>query len=97
MYVVTQTCNFDYEKNAWICETEKDAENLLHEKWEDYYNTEIAEGFGDLDEAQCYHEDDYATVTWYNGDRTEFHMIEIETLKYEETNRVWNGTTWVRE
>ena len=72
-YLVIMVHNFEndtpaYEFQEW--EYEK-AKEYLQKMWEDYYNTEIAEGSW-LDESRCYHEDEYAVVTWVDGCRTEF-------------------------
>ena len=60
MYVVTQTGNLDYDKKAWLCNTREEAEKLLEEKWEDYFNEALAElpfeCVNGLVEDDCYHE-----------------------------------------
>ena len=85
MFVVTRTYTFDPESRAALFSDKESALCYMRWLWEDYYNEEIAEG-GDLNELECYFEDDYARITWHDGDRAEFHMIpigcaDIDTVK----------------
>ena len=77
MFVVTKTHNFDPETEATLFDNIEDAISYLQWIWEDYYNREILEGEGDLLESECYHEEDYAKVTWEDKCVTEFHLMEI--------------------
>lgn len=56
------------------------AKAYLHWLWEDYYNTQLAEG-AELNEKECFHEESYAKITWDNGDYTEFILtydVEVD-------------------
>lgn len=71
IWIVIMVQSFDSETPCYYFDTEKAAQDYMQTMWEDYYNTELAEG-SDLDEALCYHEDDYAKVTFSDGDKVEF-------------------------
>lgn len=73
MYAVTIVHSFDTDAPMVLFnDSEYDkAKAYLHWLWEDYYNTEIAED-SKLFEFGCYHEDEYAKVTWEDGECTEF-------------------------
>ena len=75
-YVFVKTHSFDPETEATKFTDYRKAAAYLHWYWEDYLNTEIAEG-SDLDEDRCYHENDFAKVTWDDGEYTEFNVIEL--------------------
>ena len=75
-YVVTKTHNFDVETEAVKFTDYRKATAYLHWYWEDYYNNEII-AQSHLKEDECYHEEDYAKVTWEDGDYTEFNIMEI--------------------
>lgn len=77
-YVVVKTHNFDPETEAAKFDDYRKATAYLQWFWEDYYNDEMGED-SDLDEDECYHEEDYAKVQWSDGSRTEFHLIRIDT------------------
>ena len=76
MFVVTKTHSFDPETEASTFTSWDEAVSYLQRMWEDYFNEEIAND-SDLDESECYHEDDFAQIGWSDGCRTWFHLIEI--------------------
>ena len=70
-YAVVVVHSFEEDTPLYLFTDYEKAKRYLENLWEDYYNEEIANG-SDLDEALCYHEDEYAKVTWSDGCRTEF-------------------------
>lgn len=86
-FYVVMTHNFDPDNGIYKFQDEETAKEFLLWLWEDYYNTEIAEG-SYLDEDLCYHEDDYAIVKWVDGCYTEFKLVEgTDTVPKE----FWKG------
>ena len=90
MYAVIMVHTFDADTPTVLFEDYDKAKAYLHWLWENYYNTEIAEG-SDLNENQCFHEDDYAKVAWADGDATEFILTytsepekEFEKVDYRK-------------
>jgi hypothetical protein len=77
VYYVLIINNFDGDSSLYKCKDEDEATDLLLYLWEDYYNTEIANN-SYLDEAECFHEDTYAKISWIDGCHTEFIMISGE-------------------
>lgn len=73
MYAVITSHSFEADTPTVLFnEDEYDkARAYLHWLWKEYYDTEIKEG-SDLIESQCSHDDEYARVTWADGNRTEF-------------------------
>lgn len=97
MWIVIQMSNFDADVSCVMFKADEydKAKAYLHWLWEDYYNTEIAEGTGNLLESQCYHEDEYAVVTWQasdwneNEDKTEFILAYTSEPDYRFANVDW--------
>lgn len=58
------------------------AKAYLHWVWEAYYNEEI-DNDSYLNEAECWHEDEIAKVTWTDGCWTYFELIDISSDKPE--------------
>lgn len=73
-FYVIVSHSFDAETYIYKVNNETEATDLLEWLWEDYYNNEIV-AESHLNERECFHEDDYARVTWDDGDYTEFQMI----------------------
>ena len=76
MYVVTMTHSFDPEAKAVLFTDYYEAVAYLHWWWGDYYNAEIAESSIPLNKDLCFHEEDYAVVTWIDGDQTIFTLAD---------------------
>lgn len=72
MWIVAVVQSFEYDTPAYTFAEYNKAKAYLHKLWQDCYNTEIAENSEKLDEQQCFHEDEYAKVTWLDGDKIEF-------------------------
>lgn len=83
MWIVMMAHSFDADTPCYKFNNEEydKAKAYLHWLWEEYYNTEIAEG-SELDNTMCYHEDEYAKVTWRDGEKTEFYLTY--TSPYDE-------------
>lgn len=88
MYAVIMIHTFDADVPVTLFDKYDKAKAYLHWLWEDYYNTEIAEG-SDLNEDQCFYEDEYARVTWANNDETDF--ILTCTLEHDKK---FNNVNW---
>lgn len=89
-YTVVMSHSYDPEVIAVLFDDYDKAKAYLHWKWEDYYNAEIAEDpFIRLNEELCYHEDEYARVTWEDEDYTEFILVEISEPDDKFANVDW--------
>jgi hypothetical protein len=71
MYAVIMVHTFDADTPTVLFEDYDKAKAYLHWLWKEYYNTEIAEG-SLLDKEGCFHDDEYAKVTWTDNEATEF-------------------------
>lgn len=87
-YAVITIYSFDSDTPTVIFENYDKAKAYLHWLWENYYNTEIAEG-SDLNEEQCFHENEYAKVMWNDNDTTEFILTYISEPDEEFNNIDW--------
>lgn len=76
-YVVVKTHSFDFETKAVKFDDYRKAMAYLHWVWEQGYNEETGEG-SDINEEECYYEEDYAKIEWSDGDYVEFNLIEID-------------------
>lgn len=76
MYAVIMVHTFDSDTPTVLFEDYDKAKAYLHWLWETYYNTEISEG-SDLNEEMCFHEDEYAKVTWADDDSTDFILTYV--------------------
>ena len=72
-FAVIMTHSFDSEVTCCLFGNYDKAVAYLHWMWEEYYNEELAED-SDLVEDECFHEDEYAKVSWADGEYTEFHL-----------------------
>ena len=87
MYIVIMVQSFDAETPCYAFDDYEKAKAYMYWLWEDYYNTEIAQSEAPLDKTLCYHTDDYAKVTWVDGDKTEF----IVTFTSEPDKEFFKG------
>lgn len=71
-YCVVVYHNFNLDMPVYLFDTYENAKEYLHDIWQDYYNQELAEHPGLIDENLTFHEDDYAKVGWIDGCYTEF-------------------------
>lgn len=77
IYVVVMKHTFDAEVVVYDCgENYEKAKEKLNELWEEYINEEYANS-SELTEEECYHEDEYARVTWSDGDYTDFTLTYL--------------------
>ena len=88
IYHVTMACSFDIETSIWKFENYEKAKAFLHWKWEEYYNGELANQ-SCMNKDKCYHEENYARITWRDGDYTEFTLIEGMDKIPDEFEKVW--------
>lgn len=83
-YVVVVQHTFCDEMTVYDCGKEYDkAKDSLEEIWTEYYNEELRNN-SDLDEDGCYHEDEYACVTWADGYETNFTLATLTKYKKGE-------------
>lgn len=76
-YCVIKVHSFDRDIDTVLFINYEEAVDYLEKSWQDYYNTELAEG-SDLVEDMTFHEEDYARVTWEgNREYTEFILSAI--------------------
>ena len=87
-YAVVTTHSFTEKTECVLFEDYERAKAYLHWLWEDYYNEEIANA-SVLIEEECYHEDEYAIVTWADGCKTEFALAEVYEAKEDFQNINW--------
>lgn len=86
-YAVTIIHSFDPDVETVSFEDYDTARAYLHWIWEDYYNTEIKE-VDDFNKEDSYHEECYAKISYYNGDKTEFILSGISEPdeRFEDIN-----------
>lgn len=90
MYAVIMVQSFAFDTPTVLFEDYDKAKAYLHWLWEDYYNTEIAEG-SYLNEDMCFHSDEYAKVMWADDDTVDFILTHIS-----EPDTRFNGVDWKR-
>ena len=75
-YVVVVHHTFDPEITVYECGKEYDkAKDFLRKIWTEYYNEELS-NHSELNEYECYCEEDYARIGWTDGDTyTDFDLI----------------------
>lgn len=86
-YVVVVQHNFSDEMTVYDCGKEYDkAKDCLEEIWTKYYNEELRNNseLYDLYEDDCYHEDEYACITWGDGYETDFTLATLTKYKKGE-------------
>ena len=88
MYAVIMIHTFDSDTPTVLFDDYDKAKAYLHWLWEDYYNTELAEGSA-LNEEMCFHEDEYAKVTWADEDSTDFILTHISEPDKNFENIDW--------
>lgn len=88
MYAVIMVHTFDSDTPTVLFKDYDKAKAYLHWLWETYYNTEISEG-SDLNEEMCFHEDEYAKVTWADDDSTDFILTYVSEPDEEFKNVDW--------
>lgn len=80
MWVVFKIDITDYERSCMVYKSEVEAENALQKSWEEALNDALASEnqipdypyLRKVDMEQTYHEDNYAILSFDNGDRTEW-------------------------
>ena len=88
-YAVVVTHTFDSEADTYLFDEFDMAASYLHWLWEEYYNEEIANE-SELVEKECYHELEYAVVTWTDGCKTEFALARVLEPDKEFLNGNWS-------
>ena len=91
MYAVVIYHNFDADTRVTMFDNYDKAKAYLHWIWEKYYNEEI-EAESHLNEADCWHQDELAKVTWDDGCYTYFELVS----PYEEPEEEFNQIDWKR-
>ena len=79
MWCVFSLKNYDSDP-PFTCKlypTEEEAQKALREAWEDFFNSEVADG-AQVDEELTFHEDDYAIFSYDDGDRVEWFAAIAE-------------------
>ena len=78
MFAVIETYNFDPTASVCLFQEEEEAVAYLQWLWEDCYNEELANG-NELDESECWHEDDYAQIKWLGaaGETAFFQIVDV--------------------
>lgn len=71
-YAVIMYHSFDTDTPVYLFDSYEKAKEYLHNLWQDYYNTELAESVVEINENETYHEDDFAQVQWMDGCYTQF-------------------------
>ena len=72
MYAVVIIQSFDSDVPMCLFTTKKEAKAYLNYTWENAYDTEKTESIVGLDESECFHKEEYAKITWNDGDTMEF-------------------------
>lgn len=88
MYVVFRKANVDPECKAFYAKNYEEGVDILQNDWENYYNNvlppiNIPKGiyYPELDEDYTYHEEDYASIRFLDGDQIEWFLQELELPK----------------
>ena len=78
MYAVVTNHSFDADTPVVLFNDDEydKAKAYLLWLWKSYYTEELVEGSA-LETSQCSHDDEYARVTWEDGNRTEFVLTSI--------------------
>lgn len=83
-YAVVVRTSFDLETPVYLFDDYEKAKEYLHDLWQKDYNTELAESIRGIDEFATYHEEDYAKITWNDGDDMEYILTDIsEPMKID--------------
>ena len=83
-YAVVVRTSFDLEAPVYLFDDYEKAKEYLHDLWQKDYNTELAESIRGIDEFATYHEEDYAKITWNDGDEMEYILTDIsEPMKID--------------
>ena len=90
-YVVIMIHTFDSDTPAYYFKEYDRAVKYLQKLWEDYYNEEIANGSW-LIESECYHEDEYALVTWADGCQTQFILTYLSEPEECDEIKIHRGS-----
>ena len=88
IYHVLMVMSFDMDNCIWEFDSYEKANAFLHWQWEEYYNEEIR-CESHLNEKECFHEPDYARVTWDDGEYTEFILTAGLDKIPDEFESVW--------
>ena len=76
-YAVVITYSFNGDVPVYLFDNYDKAKEYLHDFWQDGYNAELAESTIGVDEEKTYHEDDYAIITWNDGDYMEYILTFV--------------------
>ena len=76
-YAVVVVTSFDLDVSVCLFDYYVKATEYLQDLWEDDYNTELAESVIGINEAHTYHEEDYAKITWRDGDTMEYYVTDV--------------------
>ena len=71
MFCVIMYHSFDADTPVYVFPTYEKAKKFFDRTYENYLNEEIANN-SELDMDNCFHEDEFAKVTWSDGESTEF-------------------------
>ncbi len=93
MYTVFIKSNFDPEITAYKVNNREEGERFLQKNWEDQYNAALADmivpdtneegGYyvaSNFDDEYTYHEDDYASIRFKDGDQIEWFLTELRDI-----------------
>ena len=90
-YAVVICHNFDADTKVTLFDNHDKAKAYLHWVWEKYYNEEIRNN-ALLNEADCWHEDDLAKISWADKCYTYFELIN----PYETPEEDFECIDWKR-
>ena len=90
MYVVIMVQSFDIDTVLFGKDEYDKAKAYLHWLWEYTYNEALEEG-QELNEEQCFHEEDYAKIMWADDDEDTIEFILTYT---SEPNPEFKDINW---
>ena len=76
-YAVVVRTSFDIEVLVYLLDDYEKAKEYLRDLWQHDYNVELAESIRGIDEFATYHEEDYAKITWNDGDEMEYILTDV--------------------
>lgn len=76
-YAVIVYYSFESDCSAYLLDDYNKAKEYLHDLWQDNYNEELAANITPIDEIETYHEDDYAQITWIDGDFMQYVLTSV--------------------
>jgi hypothetical protein len=86
-FVVLKSHNFKFEAEASEFSDAEEASEYLCRFWAGYLAEELLESRDSIDLSQSYCDSDYGVVTWKDGYKTEFRLIDLTPPRKEYSRK----------